>query len=77
MRVNDTKKRSVAKSISLKISGGATLALCMYYLRTHDYDGATIASIAFIWNFTVNLLIFFINDQIWNKFEWGREIIEE
>jgi uncharacterized membrane protein len=77
MKFHDTAKRSFAKGVCWKIIGGIITALIVYYLATLGYTAKDMAWVVLVCQFTVNTVAFFIHDRIWNKFNWGREIIEE
>jgi uncharacterized membrane protein len=40
------------------------------------YDAAKTATIVLVCQFSINVVAFFIHDRIWNRFNWGREIVE-
>jgi uncharacterized membrane protein len=77
MKFYETKKRSFVKGVSWKIIGGLITAFIVYQLAKLGYDAAKTATIVLICQFSVNVVAFFIHDRVWNKFMWGREVIEE
>jgi uncharacterized membrane protein len=77
MKFYETKKRSFVKGVSWKIIGGIITAIIVYYLASLGYDAAKTASIVLVCQFSINVVAFFIHDRVWNRFNWGREIIED
>lgn len=64
----DSPKRSLAKTISWRITGsGATFAISYAVLRDFSMSG-TIAII----QLTFNTLLYFIHERVWNSVKWGR-----
>ena len=64
----DTKKRSLAKTISWRIAGsGATFAIS--YAVIGDFSvSSTIAVV----QLTFNTVLYFIHERIWDRINWGR-----
>lgn len=64
----ETTARSVAKTISWRITGsGATFAISYAILG----DFAVSGTIALI-QLTFNTLLYFVHERIWNFIQWGR-----
>lgn len=64
----ETTARSVAKTISWRITGsGATFAISYAILGDFTVSG-TIALI----QLTFNTLLYFVHERIWNFIQWGR-----
>ena len=64
----ETTARSVAKTISWRITGsGATFAISYAILGDFTVSG-TIALI----QLTFNTLLYFVHERIWNFVQWGR-----
>ena len=64
----ETTARSVAKTISWRITGsGATFAISYFILG----DFAISSTIALI-QLTFNTLLYFVHERIWNMIPWGR-----
>ena len=63
----DTAKRSLVKTISWRITGsGATFAISYAILRDIGISGAiTLVQL------TVNTLLYFVHERVWNKITWG------
>lgn len=65
----ETTARSVAKTISWRITGsGATFAISYAILG----DFAVSGTIALI-QLTFNTLLYFVHERIWNFVQWGRK----
>jgi uncharacterized membrane protein len=66
--MNDSAVRSLAKTISWRITGsGATFLIS--YLVSGSF--AIAGSIALI-QLTANTILYFIHERVWNKITWGR-----
>ena len=66
--VFESRKRSLAKSISWRILAGIITA-CVALFMTHKLDFAAKIGIA---DTTVKLLIYFLHERVWNKINYGR-----
>ena len=67
--LNDTANRSLVKTISWRITGsGATFAISYAVLG----DITTSSTIAVI-QLTLNTLLYFIHERVWNRITWGRK----
>ena len=67
--MNDTANRSLVKTISWRITGsGATFAISYAVLG----DITTSSTIAVI-QLTLNTLLYFIHERVWNRITWGRK----
>ena len=65
----DTSARSLAKTISWRITGsGATFAISYIVLGDATVSG-TIAVI----QLTFNTALYFIHERIWNRIKWGQK----
>jgi len=65
----DTSVRSLAKTISWRITGsGATFAISYAVLG----DIAVSGTIAVI-QLTFNTALYFIHERIWNQIQWGQK----
>lgn len=63
----DSPKRSIAKTISWRITGsGATFAISYAILG----DVSVSSTIAVI-QLTCNTLLYFVHERVWNKITWG------
>ena len=74
-KFNDWRRRSVARLVSWRVIGGSTTAAIVYFVAKAGASAAETASIIFICQFTINALMYYIHDRIWNHFQWGREVI--
>jgi uncharacterized membrane protein len=64
----ETRRRSVAKSISWRIFA-AIITACVVWAMTGQVEFA--AKIGLI-DTTVKLLIYFLHERVWNKINYGR-----
>jgi uncharacterized membrane protein len=76
-KFNDRKRRSIARLVSWRIIGGSTTAAIVYFVAKAGASAAETATIIFICQFTINALMYYIHDRIWNYFQWGREVVFE
>jgi uncharacterized membrane protein len=76
-KFNDWRRRSILRLISWRIIGGSTTAAIVYFVAKGGASAAETASIIFICQFTINALMYYIHDRIWNRFQWGREVLLE
>jgi len=68
--MQDTFLRSIIKTISWRLTGsGATFLVS--YIISHDF---TMASTIAIVQLTVNTLLYYIHERIWNRVSWGRKL---
>jgi uncharacterized membrane protein len=67
--LNDTANRSLVKTISWRITGsGATFAISYAVL-----GDITISSTIAVIQLTLNTLLYFIHERVWNRITWGRK----
>jgi len=76
-KFNDWRRRSVVKLVSWRLIGGSTTAAIVYFVSKAGASAAETASIIFVCQFTINALMYYIHDRIWNMFQWGREVVLE
>ena len=76
-KFNDWRRRSVARLVSWRIIGGSTTAAIVYFVAKAGASAAETATIIFICQFTVNAILYYIHDRVWNHFQWGREVVFE
>lgn len=76
-KFNDWRRRSIVRLISWRIIGGSTTALIVYTVSKAGWSAGEVASLVFICQFTINALMYYIHDRIWNMFQWGREVVLE
>lgn len=66
--MSDSPKRSIAKTISWRITGSsATFAISYAILGDFSVSG-TIAMI----QLTFNTLLYFVHERVWNRIPWGQ-----
>lgn len=67
--MSDSYRRSLAKTISWRITGsGATFAISYAVLGNLTVSG-TIAVI----QLTFNTLLYFAHERVWNRIKWGQQ----
>lgn len=68
--MQDTSLRSITKTISWRLTGsGATFLVS--YIISHDF---TMASTIAITQLTLNTILYYIHERIWNRVRWGRKL---
>jgi uncharacterized membrane protein len=65
----DTTKRSIAKTISWRITGSLSTFLISYAILGSFAVSGTIALI----QLTFNTLLYFVHERVWNKITWGQQ----
>jgi uncharacterized membrane protein len=66
--LSDTPKRSLAKTISWRITGsGATFAISYAIL-----GDVTVSSTIAVIQLTFNTILYFAHERLWDKIRWGR-----
>lgn len=76
-KFNDWRRRSILRLISWRIIGGSTTAAIVYFVARTGATAAETASIIFVCQFTINALMYYVHDRVWNRYQWGREITLE
>lgn len=76
-KFNDWRKRSIVRLVSWRILGGSVTAGIVYAVAKAGWNAAETAQLIFICQFTINAILYYIHDRIWNMSQWGREIITE
>ena len=67
--MNDSNARSIVKTITWRLTGsGATFLVS--YLMTNSF--AIAGSITII-QMTINSILYFIHERLWNVLKWGRK----
>jgi len=66
--LSDLNKRTVAKTISWRITGSASTFLISFLISGNF---AVASSIALI-QITANTILYFVHERIWNKIKWGQ-----
>lgn len=76
-KFNDWRTRSIVRLFSWRIIGGSVTAAIVYAVSKAGASAGETASIIFICQFTINAILYYIHDRLWNMLQWGREIITE
>jgi uncharacterized membrane protein len=67
--MSDSTIRSVAKTISWRVTGSGATFLISYIVSGNLTVAGTIAVI----QLTANTILYFIHERIWNKISWGKK----
>ena len=67
--LSESSRRSVAKTISWRVTGSLSTFLISFIVSG---DFVVAGSIAMV-QITVNTVLYFIHERVWNKIKWGRE----
>jgi uncharacterized membrane protein len=67
--LNDSSKRSLAKTLSWRITGSASTFTIAYLVTGSAGISTGIAVIQMI----VNTFLYWFHERVWNKINWGRE----
>ena len=67
--MSDSTTRSIAKTISWRITGSGATFLISYIVSGNLSVAGTIAVI----QLTANTILYFIHERIWNKISWGKK----
>lgn len=65
----ETPQRSLAKTISWRITGSTATFLISYAVLGNINISGTIAVI----QLTFNTLLYFVHERIWSRVKWGRQ----
>ena len=65
----ETPRRSLAKTISWRITGSTATFLISYAVLGNINISGTIAVI----QLTFNTLLYFVHERIWSRVKWGRQ----
>ena len=66
--MNDSPKRSIAKTVSWRITGSAATFAISYAVLGDFSVSSTIALI----QLTFNTLLYFVHERVWDRIGWGR-----
>lgn len=66
--MSDSNKRTVAKTVSWRITGSASTFLISFLISGNF---AVAGSIALV-QITANTILYFIHERIWNRIKWGQ-----
>lgn len=64
----DSNTRSLAKTISWRLTGSGATFLISYIVSGNITIAGSIALI----QITLNTILYYIHERIWNKIKWGR-----
>jgi uncharacterized membrane protein len=67
--MSDSTTRSIAKTISWRVTGSGATFLISYIVSGNLSVAGTIAVI----QLTANTILYFIHERIWNKINWGKK----
>lgn len=70
--MRETHKRSIAKAVSWRIVGTASLALVVYFFTDKPFLSLGISVIDII----SNLILYYFHERIWDRIDWGRSFLE-
>lgn len=65
----DSTKRSLAKTISWRITGSGATFLITLAISGNIKTAGSVALLQII----ANTLLYFVHERVWNKIAWGRE----
>jgi len=68
--LNDSNARSLAKTISWRITGSSATFLISYILSGDFVIAGSIA----LTQIVANTILYFVHERIWNKVDWGKNI---
>jgi uncharacterized membrane protein len=65
----ETTKRSIAKTISWRITGSGATFLVVWVILGDMIISGSIATIQLV----MNTVLYYIHERLWNGVKWGRE----
>ena len=65
----DTNVRSIAKTISWRITGSFSTFVISYMILGSFLIAGSIAIV----QVTANTILYYIHERVWNKIHWGRK----
>jgi len=63
----ETKKRSLAKTVSWRFFGSIITGVTVYILTGSIELGATILGL----NLIINMIAYFVHERVWSTIKWG------
>ncbi|NIO20995.1 MAG: DUF2061 domain-containing protein [Candidatus Aenigmarchaeota archaeon] len=69
MVMKETKKRSLAKTITWRALGTTTILIITYLVTGDIWEAGLVSLIAM----EAKVVLYFIHERIWNKVKWGYE----
>ena len=72
MPVDSSHKRSLAMAITYRVMATILLGV-ISYAATGDFFDTSLITISFT---VLATIVYYINDRVWNKVDWGRKIVK-
>ena len=66
--MNDSNNRSIAKTISWRLTGSFSTFMISYLILGSFSIASSIAIIQII----ANTLLYYLHERVWNKINWGK-----
>ena len=67
--MKDTPCRSLAKTISWRITGSTATFLISYLISNNIAIASTVALV----QLTANTILYYFHERVWNSTKWGRQ----
>lgn len=67
--MSDTTSRSIAKTISWRITGSGATFLISWLISGNFAMASSIAVLQLV----LNTILYFCHERIWNKVDWGKD----
>ena len=67
--MSDTNIRSLVKTISWRVTGSLSTFIISYLIL----GSFTVASSIALTQVTVNTILYYVHERIWNRLSWGME----
>ena len=72
LKVNETRKRSILKAVSFRILEITVTTLALHFWFKQGWSSSVGGAVALE---TMCLLLHFLFERIWNKTDYGREVL--
>ena len=69
MASNDSTIRSLAKTLSWRITGSGATFIITYLISGNIFMAGSVAVTQMI----ANTVLYFIHERLWNRISWGKE----
>ena len=66
--MNETKKRSLAKTISWRLTGSGATFLIAWFITGNLMMAGPIALVQLV----TNTILYYLHERVWNKIGWGK-----
>jgi len=66
--LSDSNKRTVAKTVSWRLTGSASTFLISFLISGNFAIAGSIALV----QITANTVLYYVHERIWNKITWGQ-----